>query len=91
MSAEIGPLSFARGSGYYEQDLKSCSETQAARIDQEVKRLVEEAYECSKAVIAAHRAALEAVVDVLLVQETLGGDEFRAVFEGAGRSADRVN
>ena len=87
MSAEIGPLSYARGSGFYEHDLKNCSENQAARIDKEVERLVEEAYACARSLIGQHRQAIAAVVDVLLVQETLSGDEFRSVFEEASRRA----
>jgi cell division protease FtsH len=83
MSAQIGPLSYARGSGVYEQDLRGCSESQAAQIDQEVKRLVDDAYECARSVIGQNRYAIESIVAALLVQETLSGDEFRAVFDNA--------
>ncbi|KAF0901748.1 hypothetical protein E2562_006214 [Oryza meyeriana var. granulata] len=55
------------------------SEKLAADIDRTVKAIVDEAYEVAKAHIRRNRAAIDQLVDVLMEEETLGGDEFRAI------------
>ena len=51
----------------------------ASAIDQSVKRIVTEAYNCALDLIKANLAALDSAVDTLYDAETLSGDEFREI------------
>ena len=57
----------------------SVSESLQRRIDESVKKIAEEAYEDALGHIRDTRAAMDAIVDVLIEKETISGDEFRAL------------
>ncbi|MGC9400316.1 MAG: ATP-dependent zinc metalloprotease FtsH [Anaerolineae bacterium] len=87
MSKKLGPLVYGKkeelvflGKDIGEQ--RDYSEALAEEIDNEVRRIIREAYEKVKALLVEHREALDRVVRVLLERETLYGDEFVAAFEG---------
>lgn len=46
-------------------------------VEQEIRRIIEEMYGTAKACIEANRASLDALVEALLEQETIDGDEVR--------------
>ena len=81
MSEAVGALSYgngASGNGYY-------SEETARLIDAETRKLVGEAEERSRQVIAGERAAIDRVAEALIEHETLSADAFRALLdEGSG-------
>jgi cell division protease FtsH len=52
------------------------SQEMAAKIDAEIKRLVDENYSRAKNILSEHRATLDKVADALLLTETVDGDEF---------------
>ncbi len=58
------------------------SEEVAARIDAEIKRILDECYERTKAVIREHREEMERLVEVLKREMTVNRAEFVAVMEG---------
>ncbi len=66
------PYLGARGGLYAE---KSFSEETARLIDSEVHRIIGECHEEAKRLLAAHREALDALVERLLARETLGEEE----------------
>ena len=45
----------------------------------EVRRLIEEAYNRAKEILTTHRDKLEAIAQRLMEEETLEGDELRAM------------
>ena len=55
---------------------RDSSEATAREIDEEVKKILERAYEEAKEVLASHRDDLERVSQELLKSETISGDEF---------------
>lgn len=61
------------------------SETRKTIIDQEIERLVAEAYDEAVALLTAHRQGLEDLASLLLVKETLDRTEIEAVL-GPGLS-----
>jgi cell division protease FtsH len=84
MSAKMGPLTF----GKQEQNIflgkefarhQDYSESTAVGIDQEVRRIITEAYDDARAILDEHRAALEAITAGLLEDEVLDGDEIYAL------------
>ena len=84
MSDEIGLVSYdddeeiflGRDFGH----TKSYGEDVAARIDSEVKRIVDECYTKAKAVIMDHRQVLEDAAALLLEKEKISREEFEALF-----------
>ncbi len=58
---------------------RSYSESVAARIDEEVRRVVDEAYQRCEAILTENRQVLDAVANYLLEHETMEREEFLAV------------
>ena len=56
------------------------SEAVAERIDQEVRRLVSEAYDEARRILTQYRQELDAIANKLLEVETLSREEFEAIF-----------
>ncbi|MCL6590335.1 MAG: ATP-dependent zinc metalloprotease FtsH [Firmicutes bacterium] len=85
MSDVLGYMTF--GHGHEEQiflgrDIardKNYSEEIAAKIDREIKRIMDEAYERSTAIIKEHRDLLDLVAKELLEKETIEGKDFLAL------------
>jgi cell division protease FtsH len=87
MSDELGPMTFGQkeelvflGKEIGEQ--RDYSEAVAQEIDQEVRRIVHEAYERAIDVLTRHREQLDRIAERLIEVETLDADEFAALFEG---------
>src|SRR5207249_8721143 len=57
------------------------SEATAEQIDQEVKRLLDEAYQLAKQTLIAHRDQLEIIAKALLEYETLDGSQIKEIVE----------
>ncbi|WP_414545430.1 ATP-dependent zinc metalloprotease FtsH2 [Nostoc sp. CCY0012] len=55
------------------------SESIAARIDGQVREIVEECYENAKKIMRDHRTACDRLVDLLIEKETIDGEEFRQI------------
>ncbi|MBI1257273.1 MAG: ATP-dependent zinc metalloprotease FtsH [Chloroflexi bacterium] len=81
MSDLLGPRSFGSGSGslflgrdLYEQ--RDYSEQAAEEIDNEVKRILQTAYQRAKSILTENREKLEQIAHVLMEQETLDRSGF---------------
>jgi cell division protease FtsH len=72
---------------------RDCSEQTAREIDQEVKKLLDQAYAEAKTVLREHRRQLDLVAGELLERETLDGKVFKRLLQqeaphsGGGTSA----
>jgi cell division protease FtsH len=91
MSEKLGPMTFGQkeelvflGKEIGEQ--RDYSDAVAQEIDQEVRRIVHEAYERAKEVLTKHRAELKRIAQKLIEVETLDAEAFVALFEGAGET-----
>ena len=85
MSDKIGTVAFESGHdevfiGRTMTQGRSYSEAVAAQIDQEVQRLVAEAYDRCEEILKANRDKLETVAAYLLEHETMDQEAFLAVF-----------
>ena len=58
------------------------SEEVARAIDDEIRRIIEEAHDRARAVLAAHREALDATAQILVERETIERGEFEALLAG---------
>jgi cell division protease FtsH len=61
---------------------REISERTAEMVDGEVKRLIDEAYERARAILAEHRGLLDAMATALLDRETIDNEEIAALNEG---------
>ena len=84
MSEKLGAVSFDSGNdevfiGRSMAQAKNYSEEVAAKIDAEVKEIIDSAYRRCEKLLAEHRDALERVAQTLLEKETISGEEFAEV------------
>jgi cell division protease FtsH len=80
MSEELGPLSFAKDDehvflGREIAQHRDYSEETARKIDQEINKLIEKAYDCAKNTLSENLDILHALADRLLEKETVLGRE----------------
>ena len=61
---------------------KSYSEETAGIIDEEVKRIIDNAYAEAKEILTEHRDKLDKVAEVLVEKEKITGEEFDEIFQG---------
>lgn len=69
----------------------NCGDATAAEIDQEVMKMLKDAYDEAKSMLAAHRESLDKIADFLIERETITGKEFMEIFhkvEGGGESIE---
>jgi len=87
MSEALGPLRFGHPQGevFLGRDLTTTpdySEEVAARIDAEVRRLVEDAHRVAREILEENRDVLDALVAELVADETLEVDRVQQLFAG---------
>ena len=87
MSDELGPIRYGTSHGddiFLGRDFASqpdYSDETAAKIDAEVHRIINEAFEVAKKILTDHTDKLKFVAEYLLEHETMDGDQFRAVMD----------
>ena len=85
MSKKIGPLSYYDSTGTRDTFTKPFSEQTAHDIDVEVRRFVEEAYACARAIIEAKNAQINAIADLLLEKETIYSEDLEQILGPAAQ------
>ena len=80
MSDKFGLMSTASVQHQYleGQAYMDCSQETAAEVDREVMKILENAYNSTKQLLADNRALLDEISEFLLVKETITGDELMA-------------
>ncbi len=86
--SRLGPIALARNEGnvFLGREIgrsSDFSDQTQSEADNEIKRIVTEQHALAKKVVEEHEATLRHLAEVLLVIETLTGDELERVFEGA--------
>ena len=86
MSDRLGTIMFDGDNGevFLGRDLaqsKTYSEETAAIIDEEIKKIIDTAYERAKQILSENIDKLHIVAGILLEKEKIDGDEFDRVFE----------
>ena len=95
MSDLLGPRAYGNSGGavFLGREIseqRDYSEHYAQQIDDEVKRILQQAYQRAKDLLTARREKMEELVAVLIEQETLNADEFVAIVDGAATIAQRA-
>lgn len=87
MSDKIGPILYGSDSsevflGYELGNKTDYSEHVAAIIDDEVKSIIESAYNKAEQILSEHLDKVKEVAERLLAKEKISGAEFNAIMEG---------
>jgi len=87
MSEKIGPINYAErhGSDFLGTELMSGkwhSEETARLIDEEVERVLKEAYGTAVRIVQENQQAIQKVAESLLAYETITGDEIVRLLQG---------
>jgi cell division protease FtsH len=85
--SELGPLAFGKNQQeiFLGRDLatsRDFSEATAIKIDLEVKKFVNTAYQKAKDTLTTHRDALVRIAEALLVREALDVNDVKLLIEG---------
>ncbi len=87
MSERLGPRTFGNKQelvflGREIGEQRNYSEKVAEEIDEEVRRLVDHAYQTARQVITENKDRMEKLVNILLEEETIEGDDLRRILDG---------
>ncbi|MBA2595414.1 MAG: ATP-dependent zinc metalloprotease FtsH [Chloroflexota bacterium] len=86
MSRTLGPRAFGKKDeliflGREINEQRNYSDEVAYQIDQEIQELIDAAHERARAIVETNADKLRAIADLLLVEETIEGEELEALFE----------
>jgi cell division protease FtsH len=89
MSERLGPRTFGRKEemvflGREISEQRNYSEKIAEEIDEEVRQIIDRAYQTAKKLLSENREKLDSIVQTLLEAETIEGEALQAVLTGAG-------
>jgi cell division protease FtsH len=87
MSPKVGNISFYDATGQRDMFTKPFSEQTAVTIDEEVRRIVEEAVALTREIIEAERENIERLADLLLEKETIFSEDVESIL---GKSAQQI-
>jgi cell division protease FtsH len=87
MSEKLGPLSFGKKDemiflGREISEQRNYSDEVAAKIDAEVRAIIDHAYQRAKEALVAQRKVLDKLAALLVEKETIEGEEFESLFAG---------
>ncbi len=86
MCEKLGTVSYLDGGevfiGRDYQTTKSYSEKTAATIDDEVKALIDRAYDHCRQILSDNSEKLHSIVEFLLEKESMTGEQFEAIMKG---------
>ena len=86
MSKKIGPISYYDSTGTRDTFTKPFSEQTAMAIDEEVRRILEEAYKNAREIIEANNDKINAMADLLLEKETIYAEDIEAILGPSAQS-----
>lgn len=95
MSDLLGPRSYGNGQGavFLGREIseqRDYSEFYAQQIDDEVKRILQGAYQRAKNLLTEQRGKMEELVAILIERETLNAEEFVEIVDGAAPAASFI-
>jgi cell division protease FtsH len=87
MSEKLGPLAFGKKEemvflGREISEQRNYSDEVAAKIDAEVRVIIDRGFERAREALTKHRDILDKLAALLVEKETIEHDEFESLFEG---------
>ncbi|MBO5861425.1 MAG: peptidase M41, partial [Alistipes sp.] len=87
MSKKVGPISYYDAAGTRDTFTKPYSEQTAIEIDNEVRRILEEAYNRARQIIEENNDEIQQMADLLLEKETIYAEDIEPIL---GKSAQAI-
>lgn len=87
MSKKIGPISYYDSTGTRDTFTKPFSEQTAHEIDNEVRRILDEAYTKAREIVEQYNDKINAMADMLLEKETIYTEDIETIL---GKSAQKL-
>lgn len=86
--SELGPLAYRKPGNAFEADRAHVvSEATAQRVDEEIRKVVMDAYDRAKILIECNREPMRVLAEALLEQESLEADEIKTLLARSGARA----
>ena len=86
--SELGPLAYRKPGNAFEADRAHVvSEATARRVDEEIRKVVMDAYDRAKILIECNREPMRVLAEALLEQESLEADEIKTLLASSGARA----
>ena len=83
--SDLGPLAYRKPGNAFQSDRPhTVSEATAQRVDDEIRKIVMNAYDHAKWIIERNQAPMRALAEALLEQESLEADEIKVLLEKSG-------
>jgi cell division protease FtsH len=87
MSEKLGPLAFGKKEemvflGREISEQRNYSDEVAAKIDAEVRAIIDQGFARAKEALTSHRDVLDRLATLLVEKETIESEEFEALFDG---------
>ena len=94
MSEKLGPVIYGKAHGniFIGKDLmheRDYSEEMASKIDDEVRKIIDQSYQTAKSILLKNKLRLKKIAEKLLEVETLNAEEFEKLF-GAKKATTRA-
>jgi len=74
--SDLGPINYDKESARIFGEVSQVSEDMQAKIDREMRRIIDQRYEAAQKILKQHRSKLDKVAAELLIRETLEGEQF---------------
>jgi cell division protease FtsH len=85
--SDLGPLAYRKPGNSFENDRAHVlSEATAQRVDEEIRKVVIEAYDRAKSIVERNRLAVDMMAKALLEEESLEADDIRELMVRAEAS-----
>ena len=89
MSKNIGPISYYDAAGTRDTFTKPYSEQTAVAIDNEVRRILEEAYNRARTIIEQNNDKINQMADLLLEKETIFAEDIEPILGASAQSQQK--
>ncbi len=87
--SDLGPLAYRKPGNAFESDrAHTVSEATSQRVDEEIRKIVMNAYDRARVVIERNRESIRMLAEALLEQESLEADEIKALLITSGATRD---
>jgi cell division protease FtsH len=86
----LGPVNFDVDRERMYGENSQISEEMQAKIDSEIRRIMDQGYINAQKILKANRKKLDMVAETLLVKETLEGDQFDEIMKGKNGNGKKV-
>ena len=89
MSKKVGPISYYDAAGTRDTFTKPYSEQTAIEIDNEVRRILEEAYNRARQIIEENNNEINQMADLLLEKETIYAEDIEPILGKSAQTLDK--